>query len=69
MEVLLKTFKFQSKMTLDYIPEMSILLCENKHKDFASIRDLWAYKMHFPLWPLHNSMFPQMGLTCRQQHT
>lgn len=69
VEVLLKTFQLQSKMTLDYIHERNMLLREHKHKDFASISNLWGCKMHFPLWPLHNGMFAQIGLTCRQQHT
>lgn len=56
-------------MTLDYIPEKSILLCEHNNKDFASISNLWACKMHFPLQSSHNGMFAQMGLPCRQQHT
>lgn len=54
-------------MTLDYIPERSILLCE--HKDLATISSLWECKMHFRLQSLHNGMFAQMDLPCRQPHT
>jgi len=53
----LKKFKIQSKATIDYIHEKSMLLSEENHKDFASISNLWGCKVCLPFWPLHNGMF------------